>query len=459
MAYKHYQLRLVIRIIFLLTGVILTGASYLLIPRGDFLFLPLVLTMILVAQVVDIILYLNSISRELSRFISNLEQGELSERFEVGKSGYPFQALYRSFNLVVSRLENSSLEREAHYTYLQDIMSHIDTGIVSIHEDGRIVIMNHYARDLLNLKENSTWNDLKRFHPELAGSIEKMKGRGNRLLEVGLGNTRRQLSINQRLLRILGTGYRIITLQDIRTEIEQKEIEAWHKLIQILRHEIRNSVTPIASMTETIQMLLEDQHGRVRQSGEMTDRDLEDIHSGIRTIHDRSERLYSFVEKYRRLTRLPPPEKERIELRSFFNHIHDLHRKELDARGIHFRINPGPDNLILEADPSQLDQVLINLLKNSMEAVAGKKNPTIILSGGRDKRHVNLMVEDNGDGIESDFLQEIFLPFFTTRPDGTGIGLTLSRQIMNLHGGYLTAVSRPGKRTVFTLTFPGEEEK
>jgi signal transduction histidine kinase len=287
----------------------------------------------------------------------------------------------------------------------------------------------------------------------LASEIDQIKGRANKLIEVDIDIGLKHLSVNVSPVVILGSRYRIITIQDIRSEIEQKEIESWHKLIQILRHEIRNSVTPIASMTETIVMLVEDQLGKAKKPSDLSEQDMEDIHSSIQTVHDRSERLYLFVEKYRSLTRIPPPQKEMILVQGLVKNVYELLRRELDDKGIKFIAGKVDHKPVIDADPSLVEQVLINLVKNSIEALNGRINGEIRLTVTESANHIVIKEEDNGPGIQPSDIQDIFLPFFTTKKDGMGIGLSLSRQIMNLHGGTLSVEIVPGERTSFSMVF------
>ena len=453
MIYKYYHFWLILRIVLLLVSIFLTGTAVLLIGERDLFFLPSILFIILVLQVLEFVLYINRSSREIARFISSISHQDLSEKFDVRSAGPPFKNLFRSMNQVITQLENIRLEKEAQYNYLQVMLSHIKTSIISVREDNKIMLVNDAAKNLLGIEEGSDWANVRAKHAGLAREIDRMKGRANRLIEVPVNRETRQLSVHVSSVVILGSSYRIITLQDIRSEIEQKEIESWHKLIQILRHEIRNSVTPIASMTETIIMLVEDQIGRARKPTDLTEQDIEDIHSSIQTVHERSERLYQFVEKYRSLTRIPPPQKERIALQELVKNTREMFRKELGEKGIRFAVEKMDEKTFIEADPSLIEQVLINLVRNSIEALDGRKNGMISLSVKETANHINIMVQDNGPGVQPTDVQDIFLPFFTTKKDGMGIGLSLSRQIMNLHGGTLTVESIPGEKTAFSLVF------
>jgi len=453
MSYKYYYIWLILRVILLLLNIFFTGTTFLMMGQRDLFFLPLILVIILVLQVIDFILYTNRSNREIARFINNLSHQDLSEKFETKSLGPPFKNLYKSLNNVVTELEKIKLEKEAQFNYLQIILSSIKIAIISVRDDDTIILVNDSAKELLGIEENSSWTNVKEQHSGLVSEIDKIKGRANKLIEVDIDKGLKHLSVNVSLVVILGSRYRIITIQDIRSEIEQKEIESWHKLIQILRHEIRNSVTPIASMTETIVMLVEDQLGKAKKPSDLSEQDMEDIHNSIHTVHDRSDRLYHFVEKYRSLTRIPPPEKKKIHVQELVKNAGQLFRKELEDKGILFITGKMDDETVIDADPSLIEQVLINLVKNSIEALEGRKNGKISLSVNEMANHIVIKEEDNGPGIQTSDIQDIFLPFFTTKKDGMGIGLSLSRQIMNLHGGTLSVESVPGERTIFSLVF------
>jgi two-component system nitrogen regulation sensor histidine kinase NtrY len=454
MAYKHYHIWLVVRVILLLANVLLTGTVITLIGQRELFFLPLILLVVLVLQITDLIVFTNRTNKDIARFINNLGHGDIIEKFDDRSASASFRKLFGALNNVVARLSESRLEKEAQYNYLQGVISHISTGIVSLKGSDEIYLINEPAKKILNIAEHSRWSDVRTLHPGFAGEIDRIRGRGSRLIELVVNNEHRQLSVHVTSLVLLGSRYRIITLQDIRTEIEQKEIEAWHKLIQVLRHEIRNSVTPITSMTETILMLVEDQLGQARNPAELTEKDMKDIYTSIRTVHERSDHLYHFVEKYRQLTKIPPPVRQEINIASLLGNMAELFRTEAEEKKIRFVVDTGENGMVAEADPSLIEQVVINLIKNSIQALHKSSRPEIRLSARETADHLYISVEDNGPGIEPGMLQDIFLPFYTTRTEGMGIGLSLSRQIMNLHGGYLSVESNPGRKTVFTMALP-----
>ena len=454
MTYKYFHTKLILRVILMLVNVVLAGTALMMMDERDLFFLPLILLLVLVFQITDFIIYTNRTNNIIARFVNNLVHKDLNDTFTEKSASGSFQKLFMTLNDVVHRMSENRLELEAQYNYLREIIDHINTGIISIKGTDEIHLINNVAKKLLVLGTVASWNDVRSGNPDLTNKIDRLKEGRNQLLELTLDNEPKLLSVNVSSLKISGTRYRIITLQDIRTEIEQKEIEAWYKLIQVLRHEIRNSVTPISSMTETISMLVRNRNGQPKKPGELSEQDLADLIISIHTVQERSEHLYNFVEKYRQLTGIPLPVKEEILLFHLLNGMAGLFREELLKNGICLVITPPDNTLRIEGDPSLIEQVLINLIKNSMKALQTTRDPEIRLSAKETQNHATISVADNGEGIEPGMIRDIFLPFFTTHKEGTGIGLALSRQIMNLHGGFLSVESDPGIRTIFTMAFP-----
>lgn len=353
-------------------------------------------------------------------------------------------------------IKDIKIEKEAQYNYLQTIVGHINIGIISLKDKNEIVLINEPAKKILGIPQPATWEDISKQVPDFAKEVGEMKGGGSKLTEFISGNDFKRLSVKISTMLILKEEFRIITFQDIRAEIDYKEVEAWHKLIRILRHEIMNSVTPISSMTETILMLVEDHLGQSKKKADLSDDDIHDILTSIRTIHERSEGLYEFVEKYREISKIPPPEKEQIEVKEIINNVVRLFEQDLLSGEIDLEIRSANPSLNILADKHLIEQVLINLVKNSIEALGNKENKFIrIISEGTKATQV-IRVMDNGCGIEEEQMDEVFIPFFSTKESGAGIGLTLSKQIMQLHGGNIIAESKPGKETTISLIFCNE---
>jgi two-component system nitrogen regulation sensor histidine kinase NtrY len=254
-------------------------------------------------------------------------------------------------------------------------------------------------------------------------------------------------------LRLKGHVITIASIKNIQTVLENQEIESWQKLIRVLTHEIMNSITPISSLTSTVDGLLMsyiDEQNIEEEEAE----DLIDIRSAIHTIRKRSDGLIHFVDTYRNLTKIPTPNFKQALVCSLLENVRLLFKEECKNKKIDFKIEVNPENIVINADVQLIEQVIINLVKNSIQALEGVKSPKISIKASYNQRsRPTIQVSDNGKGIIKEVLDKIFIPFFTTKTSGSGIGLSLSRQILRLHNGSISARSVPNKETTFTLTF------
>ena len=246
----------------------------------------------------------------------------------------------------------------------------------------------------------------------------------------------------------------LATINNIQSVLEEQETEAWQKLIRVLTHEIMNSITPIASLSSTLDIMLKSitDGGNIREDMDMDT--VTEIQQALQTINKRSTGLLHFVNTYRNLTRIPKPNFRIFPVRDLYKNIYLLMEEELIESKIKFVTSIEPDNIRVSADEQLIEQVIINLIRNSIHALEGRKDPTIELKSYYNKRgRVTMQVTDNGSGILPEVLDKIFIPFFTTKQSGSGIGLSLSRQILRLHNGTISAYSVPDKETAFTMTF------
>ena len=261
------------------------------------------------------------------------------------------------------------------------------------------------------------------------------------------------LTIQATELRIRGNTMKLLTLQNIQSELQQQEIEAWQNLTRVLRHEIMNSITPISSLTSTLREILDHDMTQKSHHYELKNEGAEDLREGLTTIENRSKGLIKFIDAYREYTSLPQPKIKNVNVRDFIERVVQLMRPEIKKSSIEFAHNCESEYLTIQADEEMIEQVLINLIKNSLEALVETNSGKIHVTGRYDGRQVTIQVTDNGPGIIKEALNKIFVPFFTTKRTGSGIGLSLSRQIMQMHNGNLTVESEPGVRTVFAMRF------
>lgn len=243
-----------------------------------------------------------------------------------------------------------------------------------------------------------------------------------------------------------------MSLQNIQSELEEKEMEAWQNLVRVLTHEIMNSVTPISSLAGTIESDLRQHFDE--DADQLSEDEMRDIHLSLQTISKRSEALIRFVKEFRSLTSIPKPKPAVFSARTLLDEVCMLHKSELGEKGISAQIEVYPEDLTILADKGMIEQVLINLVKNAIQSFDDQAEKTLTLRAFvSEKSRPVIMVKDNGPGIDPDALEKIFIPFFTTKKTGSGIGLSLSRQIMRQHQGTLTVKSELGKGTEFYLRF------
>ncbi len=345
--------------------------------------------------------------------------------------------------------QEKEVSREEEFQYLKNIVHHAGTGLITYNSKGEIQILNMAARKLLNIEGADNIAEIKKVSEPLHDSIVRLRTGGRDLVRTEVSGNIIDLAVYAIQLNLHNEEYKLISLQNIQSELEEKEMEAWHNLVRVLTHEIMNSVTPISSLAHTVSEELK-QKQEVLAGEELED--MEDMVMALGTIKKRSEGLIRFVKDFRSLTRVPVPELTDVNARKLLEEICMLYKKEL--KGVQVSIDVKPKELMIRADKDQIEQVLINLIQNAMHAVEEEEAGQISLTGGRDKDgRPFLSVSDNGPGIEQEALEKIFIPFFTTKKRGSGIGLSLSRQIMRQHQGTISVKTVENEGTEFILRF------
>ena len=443
MVYKHFRLHCIGRI--LLMGVSMYLFFYLL-QHSAYYATTLIVGLLILYQIYGLIHYVERTNRDLSRFFLSIKHADFSQTFVTGGLGSSFDQLKAAFNEVLEAFRQARTETEEHFRYLQTVVQHIGIGLIAFRSDGEVELINTAAKRLLQVNQLKNIHALDALSPDLVQSLLDLKPRQKTLVRVEHHHDFLQLAIHATAFRLHEQEYTLVSLQNIHGELEEKEMEAWQNLIRVLTHEIMTSITPIASLAGTANELLRQEPLDTETSG--------DVRDAVQTIQRRSEGLLHFVEAYRTLTRLPHPEFQLFPVAELFARVEPLMRAQFEGAGIDFLAQIDPERLELTADPEQIEQVLINLLHNAVQALQGRPDARIALSAGLDPRgQVLIEVVDNGPGIVAEALEKIFIPFFTTRQEGSGIGLSLCRQIMRLHRGTISARSRPEEETVFTLKF------
>ncbi len=453
MVYKRFTISLIIQLALILA--VLFGISLLFFKLhwNQYIYTFIVLFSVLSFQVNYLLRFLRRTNRELSKFIEAIKQEDYSLKYPAMKDKSSISELHESFNTIIDAFKQVKIEREIQFNFLELIIENIEIGILAINDFEDVVLMNSAAEKLLGVHKPKTWLQLKAKADMFCIEAETIFSGGNKLLEWKTGNESFNLSIEVINASLLDQPHKLITLNNIKKEIEQKELGAWIKLIRVLNHEIMNSTTPISSLTETILMLLEDEKAMPRPIAEMNEQVINDVIGSIKTIQKRSNGLYDFVNEYRKLTKVPPPKIEQVVVKELIDDVLKLMQPEFTNKKIIFKLQVEPDDMMIFLDPNLIEQVLINLIKNAVEALDETNRPEIELRAGHANEHPFISVSDIGPGIEAEMMDEIFVPFFSTKEEGSGIGLSLSRQIMHLHGGQISVQSTQYTSTTFTLTF------
>jgi two-component system nitrogen regulation sensor histidine kinase NtrY len=408
----------------------------------------------MVFQVSSLLRYIDKTNRELASFLESIRFSEFTRTFSIDGIGPSFRELHNAFNEVMNDFQKVRSEKEEHFYYLQTILQNIDISLLAYQNDGSIELINKAAKKLFQVSGLTNINGLGKISQELVDVLHSIQPGQNKLVKVYDADDFLQLAIYATTIKVKDKVTTLVTIKDIQNVLEEQETEAWQKLIRVLTHEIMNSITPIASLSSTLNNMLKAYPYQGEGRTEVDNDSLAEIEKALQTINKRSNGLLHFVDTYRNLTRIPKPNFAIFNIDNMFLNIRLLMEEELDSQDILYQSLVEPEKLQITADEQLIEQVLINILKNSIYALRGKTNTKIKLQAFYNKRgRITIQVTDNGPGILPDVLDKIFIPFFTTKPLGSGIGLALSRQIMRLHNGTITAHSDPGKETVFTLTF------
>ncbi len=443
---RTFATGLVLRILLI---VVLIGAIAWALPQSNQMALTALLIILLLWRVVNLFNYVNITNRKLVRFLESVRYDDFSVRFAANQDDSTFRELSKQFNDVLDAFRQVRADKEANSQYLQTIVQHVNTGLLAFDESGRIELINNAALRLLGLYRLKTLKDLQEDNPELQNLLQNLVSGESVLFQASAD---RQLSISSTAIRMRGKLIKLVAIQNIQSELESKELEAWQNLTRVLRHEIMNSVTPIASLVSTMrdivqQEMEEPDHGHTET--------WQDLNEALEVVENRTNGLMNFVNAYRTFTSIPKPNMDPVLVLPLVQRITSLFAPTLRDKGIRLTYDIQPDELEISMDQDQIEMVLINLIKNAVEILEGKPNARIDIRSSLDQttQRATLEVSDNGPGIEPDKLEQIFIPFYTTKEDGTGVGLSLSRQILQLHGGVLGVDSQLGNGARFSLVF------
>lgn len=450
MLYKKLVFQIIIRVSLILANAFLLAYLFFL---EKYIASQINLFLLLIAQSGLLVYFLNKTNRDLSHFFSSVTNKDSTIVFNEEKNTKSNSELHKKLNEVNRIIEQARIEKIGQYEYLKQVVEHVGVGILSFDENLKVEFFNPAGKDILNVKKLNLISDLDLIYTGASHKLMKLKPNNQQLINLQNSNNALELSTKLVELKIGNKAIKLIAFQNIQSELDKKEVESWQKIIRVLTHEIMNSVSPIDSATTSISRMYKIDNSAVKPA-DINNETISKTIKGMEIIQQRSKGMLNFVQKFRDLTLLPEPKKEKIKVQELIQTIETLFTKELKSNSIKLQFISKPENIIIQADKSQIEQVLINLIKNSIESFINTEKPEIQISSFlNDQNKAIISVTDNGQGVSKEVLGNIFTPFFTTKDNGSGIGLSLSRQIMILHGGNITVQSEPEN-----LTF-GEQGK
>ncbi len=446
--FNDFRFRVALRVVLL--GLTVSLFVFM-VSKPNMIFAAGLMAFIIIGQLAELFRFTSQTNRKLTRFLESVKYSDFISGFaNDNKLGKSFRELNTAFNEVLEAFRKARTEKEEHWQYLNTIVQQVRTGILSFDPDGRVQLMNPIAKRFVGIINMKNVNELKDRNPNLYKALMEVQSGKSTLYKSG---NEFLLTLQATELRIRGNTVKLVTLQNIQTELQKQELEAWQNLTRVLRHEIMNSITPISSLTSTLREILDHDLTKKEHHYELKTEGAEDLREGLTTIESRSKGLIKFIDAYREYTSLPQPKIQRIRVADLLEKVAQLLKPELKKTTIQFRYQCDSEYLTIDADQEMIEQVLINLIKNAMEALDHSINAKIELKGTYADNRVLISVTDNGPGIIPEAIERVFIPFFTTKKTGSGIGLALSRQIMQMHNGSLSVKSEPDVRTTFTLSF------
>lgn len=450
MVFKQFRFNIILRVLLLTSSCLALFITL----NSTFIFTPILVAGLIIYQVWSLIRYVDRTNRELASFLESIRYSEFTRSFQISDTGSSFDELNAAFNDVMKDFQQVRSEREEHFHYLQSIVQNIDISILAYQRDGTVEMINPAAKKLFQVNTLRNINMLRTLSDQLANTLLSINPGENRLVKVQDEEDILQLAIYSTEFKVKDKVILLSTVKNIQHVLEEQETAAWQKLIRVLTHEIMNSIAPISSLSSTVESMVKPYATGEKSTPEIEVETINEIQGALQTINKRSTGLMNFVETYRSLTKIPEPNFEMVKMKELVHHVHTLMKKEVQKKNIILTETVEPDTIEVQMDEQMIEQVLINLVRNSIQALDGRKGGRIQVRGFYNKRgRPSIQVIDDGQGILGDVIDKIFIPFFTTKRSGSGIGLSLSRQILRLHGGSITAHSKPNQETIFTMTF------
>lgn len=454
MAFKRFSILIIVRtVLAIVTTVLMTFA----LTQPGYHATTLLLIMLLIIQFAELIRFVSKTNAELTRFLDAARYADYSQRFELQAMGAGFEELGEAFTDIIHRIHTQRTNQEEKMRHLKAVIEHVPVPLISIHHDGNLTLWNNGARRLFGAHAVANLDDLTQFDAGFPKQLQSIIAGERKLININIDNMEHRLSVAATQIITSDKQEVLLSLQDIENELAVAQIQAWQDLVSVLTHEIMNSITPVASLASTAVDLVEDAKSQLTQAPqdiEEVTQDLEDALDAVQTVARRSDGLMQFVTSYRQITRLPIPNKKMVSVAHLFTHVQSLIANQWQRDNIELIVEITPATLQLNVDNDMMEQILINLLQNAQQALIQNHKPQVKLSAFLNVRgNIVIEVSDNGVGVPSELSTQIFVPFFTTKKEGSGVGLALARQVMLAHDGKISLRENQQGGATFSLTF------
>lgn len=449
MIYKKFYVWIVVQVIL----IALTPVLFWLVKSKDYMLVTTYSLVVLwVLQIVYLIYYIDKTNRDLARFFNAFQYQDTSLVFNEHQDEKAFQNLHQSFNGIINAFGKVKIEKEKDFIFFQHTLDLVGIALLAFDHEGNVKLCNSAFKELFLVKEFENISELDSIEDSFPDFLNRVKSGRQKLRKYLVKNRILKLAVKAVDFRLEDKQVKVVAFQDIKNAIDKGEMDAMHRLIRVFAHEILNSVSPISMLSGSLIDLYE-KNGDQPCKEILSEGAMSNTLMGLKTIRKRSKGLMAFVDEYKNLTQLPKPHFELISVKKLFMHIETLFAEEFKSENIEFTYHLQDDEQELIADESLISQVLINLVRNSIEALKGIESKSLSISTGEVNPVNFIIVRDNGAGISDELIENVFTPFFTTKENGSGIGLNLSRQILRLHGGTISVRSKPNRLTEFSLQF------
>jgi len=452
MIYKNFTFQIVMRHVLIFINMATILYPIFEHPFQNVFFITFILCSILVFQFYSLFIYLSQSHNLLNEALKMLNAGQYSITSSSKKGFKSFDELSSGLNKTIDSFKEINNKYQSQLNYLKLLIEKIDVGILSINYDGKVNLHNSASRAILGMEKINYLNDILKIHPLLAQTIEKSNYNRHLLMDLKCAETTKQISIKISSIDVLGKYQKLVAIHNISGDIIKTETEAWNRLLKILNHEIFNSVTPLSSLSNTLSMIIKNDEGEVKRSDELSNEEIKDIAESIEIIHQRSNNLMNFINGFKRLAKVPPPKIDKTNVEKLLHNVALLFTNEAKQKKISIHVYTESD-IEINVDQNQLEQALINLISNSIHALKNRDNQTIEIRSFKKGKFKHIEIWDNGIGIPAENMDRIFIPFYSTRKNGTGIGLSLSRYLIQLNNGTIQPRSEVNKETCFSLIF------